>query len=559
MKILVVDDTEANRKLLSWILEDAGHAVIEAINGQEGVDLFQAESPDLVLMDVMMPVLDGFEATKAIRDLLGEKHIPIIFLTALSDDASLTKCLAVGGDDFLSKPINEQVLQAKIKAHSRIRDLNEESNKQKIELEKLHQLTEREHEIAKSVFEKAMGASLQDCANTRHYISPATTFNGDILLSAPSPSGGLYVILADFTGHGLPAAIGALPLSQTFYDCTVAGDSVSDIARKLNKALENFLPDFMFAAAAVLEMNSEGSRVTFWAGGLPDILVTDATGKLKEVIMSSHMPLGVLEDDEFEREVTIRHPDPGDKFFIYTDGITESMSPKEEMYGDERMQEIFNGKNKDPFARLIYDIKTFRGDLDQNDDITLIELSCTPVELAKEEHAQAMTKGNLPWTLDMTLTEKELNGPSPVSQIIDMIGASPGIAQHKDYLHTIMSELFSNALEHGVLGLPSELKESEDGYLEYYQQREDRLSTLENGCVKIHVEFQADEGHGKLKLILNDSGEGFDVKNLKASDDNDSFGRGVSLIDMLCDSVEYNETGTGVTAYYTLKPTDETI
>lgn len=556
MKILVVDDTEANRKLLSWILEDAGHVVIEAKDGQEGVDLFQSDSPDLVLMDVMMPVMDGFEATKTIRELLGEKHIPIIFLTALSDDASLTKCLAVGGDDFLSKPINEQVLQAKIKAHTRIRDLNEESNKQKAELEKLHALTEREHEIAKSVFEKSMSASLQDCANTRHYISPATTFNGDILLSAPSPSGGLYVILADFTGHGLPAAIGALPLSQTFYDCTLAGDSVSDIARKLNKALESFLPDFMFAAAAVLEMNSEGSRVTFWAGGLPDILVTDASGKLKEVIISSHMPLGVLEDNEFEREVTIRHPDPGDKFFIYTDGITESMNPNEEMYGDDRMQEIFDGSNKDPFTRLIYDIKTFRGDLDQNDDITLIELTCTPVELAIEEQTQEMPKGKLPWVLDMKLTEKELNGSSPVSQIIDMIGASPGITQHKDYLHTVMSELFSNALEHGVLGLSSELKESEDGYLEYYQQREDRLSKLEAGNVNIHVEFQADDDHGKLKVTINDSGAGFDVKNLKASDDNDSFGRGVSLIETLCDSIEYNETGTEVTVYYTLKPTE---
>ena len=153
MKILVVDDTEANRRLLGWMLEDEGHTVQEAENGELAVALFKETNPDLVLMDVMMPIMDGFEATKAIKEYLGGKHVPIIFLTALSDDASLAKCLSIGGDDFLSKPINEQVLQAKIKAHSRIKDLNEQLNEQNAKLTKMHQLTEHEHKIAKTVFE----------------------------------------------------------------------------------------------------------------------------------------------------------------------------------------------------------------------------------------------------------------------------------------------------------------------------------------------------------------------------------------------------------------------
>lgn len=227
MKILVVDDTEANRKLLAWMLEDDGHEVVEAINGQEAVDLFKQAKPDLVLMDVMMPVMDGFEATKAIKDYLAGTHVPIIFLTALSDDASLTKCLSIGGDDFLSKPINEQVLQAKIKAHSRIKDLNEQLNRKNKELTRLHQFTMREHEIAKNVFESALAASILDSNNTRHYISPAATFNGDLLLVSISPSGGLYALMADFTGHGLPAAIGALPVSQAFLDAAQQGASVA--------------------------------------------------------------------------------------------------------------------------------------------------------------------------------------------------------------------------------------------------------------------------------------------------------------------------------------------
>ncbi|MCG8667884.1 MAG: fused response regulator/phosphatase [Pseudomonadales bacterium] len=550
MKILVVDDTEANRKLLSWILEDDGHDVVEAANGQEAVDLFKSNQPDMVLMDVMMPIMDGYEATAAIKDYLGETHIPIIFLTALSDDASLAKCLAIGGDDFLSKPINEQVLQAKIKAHSRIRDLNEQVGAKNEELKRLHAYNIREQEIAKAVFDRAMAASMQDSTNTRHYVSAAATFNGDLLLTAPSPSGGLYTLLADFTGHGLPAAIGALPVSQIFYDNTNEGKAVSDIAREINRALEKFLPDDMFAVAAIAELNSEGNRFSIWSGGLPDILITDAKGKLKTTLQSTHMPLGVLPDEEFERDVKIYDMELDDHVYIYSDGIPEALNPQGEMYGEERLLKMFDGSQKDPFVRLIYDIKQFTGS-GQNDDITIIELVCKPTEM-DEAALQPNHSKQLPWKVELDLKPEDLRGTSPVSTLIDMMGVSTIISAHKDFLHTIMSELFSNALEHGVLGLSSELKLSEDGYLDYYQQRSERLDALNDGFVKIAVEFTTNGEQGNLAIQIKDSGEGFDINNMRKSCDDEAFGRGVSLIETLCESVEYSEGGTRVDVKYTI-------
>jgi len=324
MKILVVDDTEANRKLLAWMLEDEGHSVIEAVNGEEAVALFKEVAPDLVLMDVMMPVMDGFEATMAIKQYLGGSHIPIIFLTALTDDASLTKCLSIGGDDFLSKPINEQVLQAKIKAHTRIKELTEQLERQNRELTRFHHMTLREQTLAKTIFENALAASVFDSRNTRQYVSPAATFNGDLLLVSISPSGGLYALMADFTGHGLPAAIGALPASQAFLEASRKGASASSIAREVNARLEQFLPDDMFAAAAIAELNADGTRLTLWLGGMPDALLTDSNGKLKQKIPSSHMPLGILEDPEFEREAHILEVEFGDRLYLYTDGIPEA-------------------------------------------------------------------------------------------------------------------------------------------------------------------------------------------------------------------------------------------
>ena len=555
MRILVVDDTEANRKLLAWMLEDNGHEVVEAINGKEAVELFKTSKPDLVLMDVMMPVMDGFEATKAIKEYLGGTHVPIIFLTALSDDASLTKCLSIGGDDFLSKPINEQVLQAKIKAHSRIKDLNEQLNRQNKELTRLHQFTLREHEIAQNVFESALAASILDSKNTRHYISPAATFNGDLLLVSISPSGGLYALMADFTGHGLPAAIGALPVSQAFLDAAQQGASVSSIAREVNRTLEKFLPDDMFAAAAIAELNAEGTRLTLWLGGMPDALHTDSQGKLKQQIPSTNMPLGILEDDEFEREANIVEVSHGDRLYLYTDGIPESLNATGEMYGEARMLSHFDGSSSDPFTSLIESVNQFTGHKDQNDDITLLELSCKPVETSVIGNASVLNLDlALPWTLRMKLGAEELKKPtSPVAQLVDMIGSAPGIESHKDYLHTILAELYSNALEHGILGLNSELKKTEDGYLEYYQQREEKLRQLENGMLDITVTFRVEGRKGFLGLQLDDSGCGFDAEHRNHSSDEDSFGRGIDLIETLCDKVIYSEGGTRVEAEYTIQ------
>lgn len=556
MKILVVDDTEANRKLLAWILEDQGHEIIEAADGQEALDLFKQSHPDLVLMDVMMPVMDGFEATEAIKEYLGDTHVPIIFLTALSDDESLTKCLSIGGDDFLSKPINEQVLTAKIKAHSRIKDLNEQLNRQNAELTRLHQLTIREHDIAKSVFDSALAESIMDSANTRHYMSPAAIFNGDMLLVSNSPSGGLYTLMADFTGHGLPAAIGALPVSQTFFELAKKGASVSSMARELNKCLEKFLPDYMFAAAAIIELNADGTRVSLWMGGLPDIIHTNHKSQLKDKIVSVHMPLGILSDKEFEREPTIIEVEPGDRLYLYTDGIPESQDPQGEMYGEARLLSHFNETATDPIKTLIEEVTAFAGGKEQMDDITLLELICKPVETdIPTIETQIDFSNSLPWQLKMSLTEKELSkGKFPIDQIIDMIGSSPGVETHKDYLHTIMAELFANSLEHGILELNSDLKNTEEGYLDYYQQRQEKLKNLNDGRLEITIAFQANDNKGSLSIQVDDSGKGFDIENRQMSTDEDSFGRGIDLLNTLCDSVTYSNNGTRVEVKYTIEP-----
>jgi len=118
-KVLIVDDDERVLRLLQLCLHRAGYQIITATTGEEGVRKVRAEKPDLVLMDVMMPGIDGFEATKRIRRLPEGRHIPVIFLSALDQTAAKIKGLRGGGNDYVTKPVKMGELLARVEVHLR--------------------------------------------------------------------------------------------------------------------------------------------------------------------------------------------------------------------------------------------------------------------------------------------------------------------------------------------------------------------------------------------------------------------------------------------------------
>lgn len=115
-KILVVEDVDFNRDLIVQILEDK-YQVIEAVNGKEGIEIAQREKPDLILMDLSLPIMDGWEATRRLKADADLRLIPVIALTAHAMKGDEEKALAAGCDDYLAKPIDEDELMAKIEGH----------------------------------------------------------------------------------------------------------------------------------------------------------------------------------------------------------------------------------------------------------------------------------------------------------------------------------------------------------------------------------------------------------------------------------------------------------
>lgn len=558
MLILIVDDMASNRKLLVWMLEDEGHETIEAANGEEALTRFEQEAPDMVLLDIVMPLMDGYETAQALKNKSINRYVPIIFLTALNDDEALAKCLASGGDDFLTKPFNEMILRAKINAHGRIQELGKQVSKKNQELLIHQEQTQREHEIVEHVFQNALSESFLSSGNINYYLSPMSVFNGDVMLASASPSGGLYVMLGDFTGHGLSAAVGSLPISRVFFAMTKNGLSIGDMAAEMNAHLAALLPDYMFCAATLVELNAQGDEVVMWCGGLPDAVLVSAGGELLQKIESMHMPLGSLDDHEFERGVYTFSLEKGTRIFLHSDGIIESTDDNNDMFGEERFYGLFTpellGRSDDRIGCIMDKFSQFTNTEEQDDDISLVEVICQPVNVSEIAQSAAVINpaGGLPWKMRFELGPDEMRFGDPPDAMLTMIAAAHGMASHKDYLHTILTEMYLNALEHGVLGLDSGIKKTEDGYQEFYAEKYRRIESLRDGKMEIVVSYVNKASGSGIKIWIRDSGKGFDFNGYKAeSADDHSFGRGISLIRGLCGGrVNFKEGGRVLEVFY---------
>ena len=234
-----------------------------------------------------MPLMDGFEAARRIKQAAGEELVPIIFLTSLTEGEALVRCLEAGGDDFLAKPYNRVILEAKINAMERLRRLQDTVLKQRDLIAKHNEHLLTEQRVAKAVFDKVTHSGCLDAPNIRYLQSPYAVFNGDLMLAAFKPSGGMHVLLGDFTGHGLPAAIGAMPLAEVFYGMTAKGYSLAEVLREINAKLKRILPVGVFCCATMLNLSFQRRVVEVWCGGLPD-------GYLYRAASAERVPLVVL-------------------------------------------------------------------------------------------------------------------------------------------------------------------------------------------------------------------------------------------------------------------------
>lgn len=545
MRILIVDDQELNRALLQFMLEDDGYQVFCAENGRIALEMFEDAAPDVILLDVMMPELDGYQTAPLLKQRAAQIHLPIIFITALDDQESLLKCLEVGGDDFLTKPFDKVVLSAKIRAHCRTRQLSLKIYEQNQLLEAHQNQFERDHHIVDHIFSNALQENHFDRSIIDFSLSPASMFNGDLLLVGESPLGHTVVFMGDFTGHGLAAAVGALPVSKTFFSMVKKGLAVGDLAAEINRQLQQLLPDDMFCAAFIIELGGSGKSLSVWAGGLPDAyVVCGKSGQIKHRISSSHMALGILDEYEFDRDVQNYDVSVGDKVCLMTDGVIEATNTTGEMFGESNFEQLLSYPQLS-VDFIINQVQVFCAGAVQHDDLSFAMISCQPNQGYNPQH---QTCSLLPQQCRLTLSAEHMKRSDPVLEALNLVCNIKGLSDHRSSLFLILSELYNNALEHGLLGLDSKIKDdTEEGFLTYYSLRQERLDELIEGQIILDLCFHPNSQ--MLEIGVEDSGPGFIDETTQVESDQ-SFGRGIFLVSELVEKIEYLGKGNHVKVYY---------
>lgn len=324
IKILAVDDNIVNIKVLTQFLLKQGYQVITAESGEEAIEKFQSDRPDIILMDIMMGGMNGLEATANIKALSADKWIPVIFMSALASEEDKIKGLDVGGDDYITKPVEFNILAAKLKAVTRIADIQGKLTETMDQLEQYKEAEEREQLMAYDVMESLFATGDLEGKDFHIWHVPATRFSGDLIVAEKYSDDRLYLLHADSTGHGLTAALPLFPVSQTFYRMARKGYSIGQMVRSMNKQLKETMPINRFVALSLILIDFSANVIEVWNGGNPPICVVNENKEVVKKFNSEHLALGILPDDSFDVKTEFVSCEGNNAVVLYSDGLMEA-------------------------------------------------------------------------------------------------------------------------------------------------------------------------------------------------------------------------------------------
>jgi len=562
LKVLVVEDDLINAEILRDIIDGLGYDVEVAHDGAEAVERFRSWLPNLVIMDIKMPVMDGIEATRRIR-ALGQSHwVPIIYHTSLDMTDEIVSGLNAGADDYLLKPTPPDLIRAKISSYERVLEMQRSVRSQTSELSAWRDMAEQQNRLSQHVVSRLLDAeglrdSLLEWMNT-----PADNFSGDLVCAIRGPADMLYLMLADAAGHGLSAALSALPMTQVFYGMAGKGFPIHTIAEELNRKLKCFLPIERFVAAGLAAIDTRNQTIEIWNGGIPDILFLSGDCTIAMRWPSRHPPLGILPPAAFNSSTEQVNYQQAGELFICSDGIIEA-----ENASGARMNQLMVEKllcSAPPGQRMATLQMALQRHLDGDknpDDLSCI-LARVPIE-----RRQDIRPANRPethgakdfsdWRLGLTWGLSELRNLDIVPAVLGFMNQIPSLKAHSGNLYLILAELFNNALDHGLLNLDSQLKNEDDGFERYLSEREQRMDALTEGQIDMRFHLHRADGQPALDICITDSGLGFDYEQINLLDDIESglpefHGRGIMLVKRLCSELVYTGRGNVVNARYSL-------
>ncbi|MCT8332311.1 SpoIIE family protein phosphatase [Leptospira sp. 85282-16] len=363
-KILIVDDVPENVELLKYLLQQEGFKTYTAFSAEEARLVLLNTAIDTLLLDVNMPVQDGFSFCRELRAMDQFKLLPILFITSIEREVGFQEAMKNGGDDFINKPFNKRELVAKIHSVIRLKDLQDELYRQKSKYEKELQTARRVQD--QLIPEKSF---IWNGIKAQTLFHPYLQIGGDFVDSWIEEKK-LHIVIADCSGHGPSAAlIGAMFKMQLFN--LVSTMDLRERVAHLRKNMELVLPED-YAITFCYAILDQDLKLSYINGGHPaPIVYMDGETKFLKGMSPMIMGINFAATDEVQT-VQLK---TGSMFFMYTDGASEAMNPNSEYITEEGMKDIFHESvksGKDILQSVQNKILDFCGSSTPNDDMAMV-------------------------------------------------------------------------------------------------------------------------------------------------------------------------------------------
>ena len=371
--ILVVDDAPTNIRMVNAILRDR-YRVLVATDGAQALKMAaNCPGPDLILLDVIMPGMDGYTVCEHLKASSATREIPVIFLTGQTDSADEARGFAAGAVDYIHKPFSPPLVAARVETHLTLRETREKLEQQ---LRAIREELEMARTIQLSILPRD-APQIAELDIAARYI-PMTAVAGDFYDFIEIDENRLGVLVADVSGHGMPAALIASMLKVAFAAEADRAAEPAELLAGLNRTLcGKFQGHYVTAAYAVIDRKR--NLIRYAGAGHPPLVLWERQSGKAGSLLENGLFLGYFPTAEFSAAEAPFHE--GDWLLLYTDGVSETRNPADEQFGQARLREFLERENHltaGAFAdRLLDRLDEWSGrprGEDPEDDVTLLAI-----------------------------------------------------------------------------------------------------------------------------------------------------------------------------------------
>lgn len=377
-KVLIVDDEKSNRQILEAYLLSEGYLTFQASGGQEAMQLTKEISPDMILLDVMMPEMDGFAVCHFLKNDPATKIIPVIIITALDDRETKIRGLEVGADDFLTKPVNPLELKARVRSLIRVKRYYEQIEDMN---QKLMANMAKAQKIQRALMPKEFPQTKE--FHFQAFYQAAEMVGGDYYNVFPVDEENICLYVADVTGHGLDAAMLTIFIKetingyirQTFTKGQIFSPRLCLVELDEKFKAEDF-PEDIFITIFLGFINLKNRTFTYSSAGFVEFPYVFGPRGVWQLHCPGSLIISYGSLGEYEEKTLALHP--GDRILFYTDGLVEQRTTSGEIYGPERLKRLLEnyqsiGK-ENLLSEIISSVQSFAGGSTFQDDIVLLQL-----------------------------------------------------------------------------------------------------------------------------------------------------------------------------------------